>query len=271
MKVCVNCSHNNEDEAKFCVKCGNSFNVKKKKFPSIILWIFIGLVTTIIISSLINFPTTEATYLNISEDYIEFKSDGTYHDSHYNDTCYIKVATDGKWDVSHPGWCKIKKTKAGFFIACLPNIMKWEGREDTVKVISGNFIQKILVYQSYGTYSFLKYNNEYILQNKDTTICLNLCTNHDIEDMSCSFYDNKIYRGSPIACDWVKVLFSKKHNTINEYNVFLNILPNYHEPRKVHLEILDRRFEIQQEGYFNRAKKHRQHIDENFHGKKGMG
>lgn len=274
MKVCTKCSHNNEDNAKFCVKCGNGFNVRKKKFPTIILLIFISLIAIIFISSLINFPATEATYLNISTDEIDFKSDG-FNMSDISYSHYIKVDTDGKWDVIHPGWCKVKKSKKGFLITCLPNIMENDSREDTIKVITGDFIEEICVYQDYGEYFYSEIDSEYSLQNRDTSIHFKFYTNSNVSDSDFyfSYYDFKKDKYEKVACNWIDVCYSKKQNSINEYVVFIRIHKNFHEPREIDLVIdlqnFRRRITIQQDGYFYLEQNEKSDLRKNNNMKRG--
>lgn len=251
MKVCTKCSHNNEDDAKFCVKCGNGFNVRKKKFPTIILLIFISLIAIIFISPLINFPATEATYLNISTDEIDFKSDG-FNRSDRSYSHYIKVDTDGKWDVIHPGWCKVKKSKKGLLITCLPNIMENDSREDTIKVITGDFIEEICVYQDYGEYFYSEMDSEYSLQNRDTSIHFKFYTNSNVSDSDFyfSYYDFKKSKYEKVACDWIEVFYSKNMMP-NEYDCLIKVHPNHHEPREIYLRHFGRYniSKIKQDGY----------------------
>ena len=128
MKTCTKCSHNNEDNAKFCVKCGEGleaqhkaqsqieietmqcakcgYNNKKgvkfcgncgsslaqdsKKIKRFFGWL-LGLFGIVVLVSVfsINIPVKESTYLNVSHDEIGFFSDGQADDPSYGRYHYV--------------------------------------------------------------------------------------------------------------------------------------------------------------------------------------
>lgn len=149
-------------------------------------------------------------------------------------------------------------------------------REDTIRVKSGDFIQKIYIHQDFGKYAF--FDNEqdrFNLQNKDTTIHFNLYTNYNVSDSDfyVSYYEFKKYEYEKVACNWIDVCYSKKQNSINEYVVFIRIHKNFHEPREIDLRIdlqnFRRRIKIQQDGYFYLEQNEKSDLRKNNNMKRG--
>ena len=139
MKKCQRCNFENEDNALFCCNCGEKLEIEAKRNYNVLAWL--GLITLVMgFIGIFSNLHKDATYINVSNDYVEFRKNGGKKE--------IIIDSDGSWDVKHPGRCKITKKSNKILISCDRNIMDRKDREDSIIVFSGNLHEIIEISQS---------------------------------------------------------------------------------------------------------------------------
>lgn len=168
MRKCSSCQFENKDEAKFCVKCGTSFEngeiIPNANKSSIFRqpWFWIVLVIAVTLFGLYQsgvIGPDKTTYLVASNSKVVFLKPGG--------TADITIDTDGKrWKITHsPDWCAVEKSEAGVMITCGKNYTS-ESREGWITVVSGDYNLQISLAQ-YGQATYLKLSETNLKSDED--------------------------------------------------------------------------------------------------------